>query len=117
MTSGPPANAGEAAKTRARRSDAAPETLLLRMGAARDRPSADGAEQERAERRGIYRAVLRVEHALFVRTERAAVDAGVREESGVVVAVHGDAVAHAELAVTKTDGRPETGHARLRIEE
>src|SRR5262245_48102751 len=105
--SAPPANAGDAARKMARTRDVAPANLQVRMAARWRRPCVDGAAEKRTKCCGVDRSVLCIEHALFVRAQSAAVDAGVGEEPGVVVPVHGDAVAHAELAVTEADSRPE----------
>ena len=87
------------------------------VGAPRGRLSFDRASQEISQRLRVHGAVLRIEHALFVGAQLAAVDAGVREEPGVVIGIHGDAVAHAELSVAEADGGLEARDARLRIQE
>src|SRR5262245_28415782 len=101
MTSGPPAKAGAPGIETASASDAAAMSLRVRMTAPRRRAFVDGAAQECPQCGRVDGPALRIEHALLVRAQRVADDARAREQAGVVVAVHRDAVAHAEFPVAE----------------
>ena len=74
----------------------------------------DGAVQELAERLGVHRALLRVEHLLLGAVEQRAIDVDAIEKSRVVVSVHRDAVTDAHLAVAQADRRLQARDLRLR---